>query len=146
MSDEVYKPPTVRVGDPVLWSYNGSLKDIRAFGIVTEVGERCIQITVFSKGWAAAQIKDGVYHVEDPLRLKGDRNRNGTWEESELCKDIGVLFNSCADLNKTVLRLDAKISQQNQRINKFLRGRGVADEEPEKDADTPNVPEAQQTE
>lgn len=117
-----YLPPfALQVGDVILWSYGDNKDEAKCPGFVTQVGDRTIQISAYSPGFVTAQTKDGVYHIGDPLRKKGNRHESGCWDytpafllQKDLEQGLGNLFD-------TIKRLEARIEAQTTAINRIRK-------------------------
>lgn len=140
-----FKPPPIRIGDPVLWSYGGTKAEAKCPGVVTQVGDRTIQVSYWGPGWAGAQTRDGVYHKDDPLRKKGDRHESGAWEYSPILQDIKDFEELLIMKNEKILSLEGRIDNLSDKLTKATEaGRALVKLTREEQKKLGRVPDAEE--
>lgn len=93
---EKFAPPKVEVNQGVFWTHDG--QGVPSAAIVTEVGDNgTVGLVVFPPGYSTGFVKSGVYHKDDPLRLKGDRGSPGCWVHTPQTIAIQKLLDSFQD-------------------------------------------------
>lgn len=136
-----YRRPTISVGELVLWSNGGLDEEARSPALVTNIGDRTIQLSVFSAAHGQAKCKDGVYHIDDPLRKKGNRGDNGCWEYGPGMKLLIAVISDLEFLTGKHGKLDARVDRTNievNRLRKRLRGyKAVEGDSADDDESTP---------
>ena len=125
-----FEMPPVYIGCPVLWSYGAGKDEKRSPAVVTDFGDRTVQLTVFLGGYTQVKVYDGVYHADDPLRKLGNRGDNGAWELSKLPVDILAVCELIQKLNSKYERLEGRLEGLTNRFNKLARAKGQPEEEP----------------
>ena len=131
METSDFMMPVVSVGDVVLWSHGGSPSEKKCPAFVTEAGDRTVQLTVYAGGYAACQVKDGVYHAGDPLRRKGHRGDAGAWEYAPQTIMLNALVETVQKQVMAIKRLEGRIENLNTKLTKVRKGQPVLDEEME---------------
>lgn len=127
-AEAAFQRPLIRTGDVVLWSHGGNPEETRSPAFVTNVGDRTIQLSVFSAAHGQAKTKDGVYHLDDPLRKKGNRGDNGCWEYAPLTIYFQAIVQDFEALLERFHRLNIKVDKLSSRMSKITKDLGAEEE------------------
>lgn len=77
MSSNFTQPP-VTLGQIVLWRYDSTSKPSPA--IVNQVGDRNLSLSIFTPDSSTPLLRNGVYHVSDPLGRREGNIDAGVWD------------------------------------------------------------------
>lgn len=90
-SMERYVMPRASIGMSVVWHAYGEMGTPGAPGIVCELGNRTLSISIFLPGKTSVMYKDGVRHSSDPDAGNEEFKVAGCWDYSEQTKEIMAL-------------------------------------------------------
>lgn len=91
LSREVYVMPRAFVGMSIIWHAWGETERPGAPGIVCEVGQRTLSLSIFLPHKTSVMYKDGVRHLSDPESKNPSFIEAGCWDYSEQTKDIMLI-------------------------------------------------------
>lgn len=94
----IYTMPKVQIGDLVFWYPGGDSGLEPTPGIVTNVGERALAISLLAKDNYSVLPKDAVRHLSDPALLAVETREHGSWDYAPATKLMYEMESSIKDI------------------------------------------------
>jgi hypothetical protein len=80
--------PRASVGMSIIWYPYGETDKPGMPGLVCEVGQRTLSLSIFLPHKTSVMYKDGVRHLSDPEAKNQEFIESGCWDFSEQTKDM----------------------------------------------------------
>lgn len=84
--------PEVEIGEIVHWYVDGDLLTDPCAAIVTGIGLDTVNLSIMHPDLKNFQVKDGVYHLNDPRCRKAETRESGGWDFTPMGKKIRKLL------------------------------------------------------